>query len=116
MLQQSTEYRELYVILNNEKVNNSLPIATLKNNWCIAKFQNEWFRGYVDKKLTDNKLSIFFIDYGTHEIIDLADTRQLDDDEVWILPPLAIPFVIKGIKYVQPIILLKDNYFFIYNY
>ena len=44
---------------------------------------------------------MFFIDYGTTTTINISDTRKKDDEEVWTIPPLAVPFVVKDITLSQ---------------
>lgn len=85
----------MYEVLNSPD-NDSKPLASLGTKWCIAKFQGEWFRAYIEKVVEGDRLRVFFLDYGTLEEVDHSETRQVEDEEIWILPPLAIPFVIKG--------------------
>jgi hypothetical protein len=40
----SNEYREIYEKINSDDFIDSLPMANLKTKWCLAKFQDEWFR------------------------------------------------------------------------
>jgi hypothetical protein len=46
-------------------------------------------------------LKVFFIDYGTTTNIDIKDTRKKEDEEIWTIPPLAVPFVVKDITLSQ---------------
>lgn len=102
----SKKYRELFDFLNNKEENDSKPVADLKIKWCIAEYCGEWFRAYIDKILDKNKIQIFFVDYGTTAIIDHSCTRLENNDIVWELPPLAVPFVLKGNH------LIKINFYF----
>jgi hypothetical protein len=40
---------------------------------------------------------VFYIDYGTIAVVQQGDTRIIDMDELWLAPPLAVPFVAKGL-------------------
>ena len=93
--QKSDEYSELYEFINIEAHSSTLEMADLKKKWCIAKFLDEWFRAYIYEK-EGTKLKVFFIDYGTFSVVDHTDTRQFDKESIWAIPPLAIPFVLKG--------------------
>lgn len=93
----SDEYRDLYERVNTLANMGALDMVGPKDTWCIGKFQNEWFRGYIEKRLDNEMVQIFFFDYGTTELIPLSDTRAIDEESVWIVPPLAIPFVVKDI-------------------
>ena len=73
----------------------TLELADLNKKWCIAKFQNEWFRAYIYGN-EGKRLKVFYIDYGTFSVVDHTDTRQYDNEDIWVIPPLAIPFVLKG--------------------
>lgn len=97
------EFQELFRLLNNQKAITSNPAPwnlDWSHRWCIAKFEGDWYRAYVNKKpqiVGDGiDVTVFFLDYGTHATVKLEDTRQLDDEEIWTLPPMAIPFCVKG--------------------
>lgn len=93
----SNKFRELFDLLNQKGENELKPLADLKIKWCIAEYCGEWFRAYIDKIFDNDKVQVFFLDYGTTAIIDISCTRLENNDKVWELPPLAVPFVIKGI-------------------
>ncbi|XP_041369148.1 tudor domain-containing 6-like isoform X2 [Gigantopelta aegis] len=44
---------------------------------CCGLFDGEWFRGEVKKVLPGNRVSLFYIDYGNTNEVDLSDTRIL---------------------------------------
>lgn len=73
-----------------------VPKADLKRKACLAKFENEWFRAYIEQILDNGRLRVFFVDYGTSTVVSHEDTRYLDLPEIWSIPPLAIPMVLKG--------------------
>jgi len=77
--------------------NKSDVIADLSKKWCIAKYQNEWFRAYIDEIYSEKAVKVFFIDYGSTSIVPMADTRSLDLDELWEAPPMAVPFILKDL-------------------
>lgn len=95
----SDEYKNVYELINTECAQRK--ITSIDAKWCIANFQGEWFRAYIDKNIGDDKVRVFFIDYGTFADLDRSETRELDDDVVWVLPPLAIPCVLKDIRKSQ---------------
>lgn len=76
--------------------------------------KENFFRAYIDKILEDKKLRVFFLDYGTTEIIDHEDTRQADDDDIWTIGPLAIPFVVKGTLIRKKISVKRIYVFFLF--
>jgi hypothetical protein len=32
-------------------------------------------------------------------VVNLEDTRAIETDELWLAPPLAVPFVLKGMLF-----------------
>lgn len=96
----SNEFKDMYERVN-VMAQSKKELADLNVKWCVAKFQGEWFRGYVQEVMANKKLKIFFIDYGTFELVDHEDTRELDDEAIWEIHPLAIPCVLKDIKLSQ---------------
>lgn len=53
--------------------------------------------------LDSHRVQVFFIDYGSFEVVNRKDTRDLTDnlasevlDDIWGLPPLAFPCVLKS--------------------
>lgn len=64
--------------------------------WCLAKYEDEWNRGYVEERLSESIFKVYFIDYGTTSTIRESDIKFVNDDELWLAPALAVPFVIKS--------------------
>lgn len=93
----SAEFRDLFEMINNVDQNEKKPLADVKSKWCIAEYGGEWFRAYIEKVLENKKIQVFFLDYGTTAVIDHLSTRHENNDKIWELPPLAIPFVLKDI-------------------
>lgn len=89
------EYKILYEKINEPQLLDSLPRAKLESKKCIANFDGEWFRASVIGKNNDSQLKLFFFDYGTIADVNLSETRLIEDDDIWVVPPLAIPFVLK---------------------
>jgi hypothetical protein len=51
--------------------------------------------------MAEDKLKVFFIDYGTSAIIRHTDTYKppCPDEDIWDFPPLLIPCIVKGKRY-----------------
>ena len=106
----------------------SLKATDTLSSWCLAKYEGEWnrytnilstsiyilnpfffhIRGFIEEKVEENKFRVLFIDYGTTEIINKKDIKCLNNDDLWLAPPLAVPFVVKS--------KLKNNSFFKFNF
>ncbi len=55
------------------------------------------FRAYIiDTSPNGKEFTVFYIDYGTTTTVKQSDTRVLELDELWLAPPLAVPFYIKS--------------------
>ena len=95
----SNDFQDMYDVVNRIcSEDETLPLADLSLKWCVAKYENEWFRAYVDDVIDDGMLRVFFVDYGTTAEVRHQDTRNIDYASVWALPPLALPMRIKGRK------------------
>lgn len=94
----SDEYKKLYHLINEAGESNNLKLPKLDSKWCIGKYEGEWFRAYIDKVLDNQKIRVFFVDYGTFGNLDHKDTRELEDDDVWSIHPLALPCVFKDLR------------------
>lgn len=90
----SDECQIIFDMINNYEGNK---LADLNKKWCIAKFEDEWFRAYIEEILDENKLKVFFVDYGTTSIVSHKDTRQYDDEDLWSVAPMAIPCVLRNL-------------------
>ena len=44
---------------------------------CAAMYQNIWHRGEIQEKPKDEKVKIYFVDYGTIDDIPITDVRYL---------------------------------------
>ncbi len=91
-------YTEIYDMINEEHFTKSLKIARYENKKCLAKFQEEWFRAYIIDS-SDSEYELFFFDYGTTANVNISDTRFIDDDKIWSIAPIAMPFILKGIYF-----------------
>ena len=98
----SQEYKNIYEIINSAAEEPKNKPSSLNTKWCVAKFQGEWFRAYIVQLLDNNKVRVFFIDYGSFEVIDGKDTRDLGNltedvlENIWALHHLALPCVLKS--------------------
>ncbi len=91
----SKDFVEAFEIMSNASTLKSSPDT--QSSWCLAKYEGEYFRGLIEERLRDeNQYKIYFIDYGTTAIINESDVKFIDNDILWLSPPLAVPFVIKS--------------------
>ena len=81
----------------------NLCIKTYLSNFVINCF-SLLHRAYIDEVLENNMVKLFFLDYGTIAIVPHVDTRYNNEEEVWYIQPLAIPFFLKGLNLTK----LKD--------
>ena len=92
-----SSYTTIYDLINEDNFTKSLKIARPENRMCLGKFQGEWFRAYIIDS-SDSEYQLFFFDYGTNACVNKSDTRFIDDEKIWSIAPLAIPFIVKGIN------------------
>ena len=70
--------------------------------WCIARYEGEWFRAYIED-IHENRIQVFFVDYGTSTLVRYADTctPPCAEEDIWAYQPLALPLVVKDMTPVQ---------------
>jgi hypothetical protein len=103
-IKEMKSYTNMYDMINEENFTKSLKIARPENKKCLGKYQEEWFRAYIIDA-SDTEYQLFFFDYGTTACVNKSDTRFIDDDKIWSIAPIALPFIVKGINF--RLILLK---------
>ena len=90
----SQDFMEAFNIMSNaSSVKSSFDSQC---EWCVAKYEGEYFRGYIEESLAGNKCKIYFIDYGTTSVVNESDIKFINNDSLWLCPPLGVPFVIKS--------------------
>jgi hypothetical protein len=94
----SDECQIIFDMINSHE---GTQLADLSKKWCIAKFDNEWFRAYIEEIQEDGKLKVFFVDYGTTSIVSHEDTRQYDDEDLWSVAPMAVPCVLRNLAKIK---------------
>jgi hypothetical protein len=65
---------------------------------CFFAYFCFYFRAYIISVSPANEFNVFYIDYGTTATVKQSDTRLADIDGLWLAPPLAVPFIVKGIR------------------
>ncbi|XP_034948713.1 uncharacterized protein [Chelonus insularis] len=69
------------------------------NELCIAKYENEWYRGCCIKpSLTPDSAEIYFLDYGNIAEVKHQDLRMMKDD---FLKPSALGLICNTLDFVK---------------
>jgi hypothetical protein len=100
---QSTEYENIYELINSYGSSPDHELADLNLKWCIARYEREWFRAYIEGILPDGKIKVFFVDYGTSAVVKHSDTCTplCDEADIWEYQPLLLPCIVKDMNSIQ---------------
>lgn len=93
----SKAYQDIFERMNGFGGSQPDLLGDLQSDWCIARYEGEWYRAHIVKVHSPSQIDLFLFDYGTFVTVSHQETRKYDEDDIWLIAPMAIPMTHKGL-------------------